>query len=300
MKVIDGHEWGPVIGEGAWGKVRQCRHVATGEDRAVKIMYRCKLERKIKEGIERLRKEFQLVRSLNHPSIVRYYELDEISRPDKIYLFMELCGVDILSRAPLRTSHTQLRLYIQDKFKQLLAGLCYLHHQGVAHHDIKPDNILISSDGVVKVCDFGVAEKIDQTKDEGWHCFYGTPAYQPPEVVGNITGNAFDGPAADVWSIGVILFQLVKLQIEETDEDQSIQWSLPFHGETVYLLYKSIERDPVPFPPNLAKEDPWLDDLLRKLLEKDPNKRITCAQALNHPFFQNQAHPSGQGCCSIC
>lgn len=305
-KIINNHEWGPILGEGAWGKVRKCVYLPSNQARAVKIFYRSRLERKIRGGIKRLNDEVALVQSLHHPNIIKYYELDDHSRPDKIYLFMELCRGNIYEETPATMDFVETRAFIRDKFKQLLLGLEYLHDQRVAHHDVKPDNVLITSKGIVKICDFGVAERaqLDTQDRRQWQCFYGTPAYQPPEVVSNVTGEAFDGAAADLWSAGVLLFQLIhrgiiRDELDEAGRQRYNQNHLPFMGETVYLLYKSIEQDQVPFPEQLGKQDPLLN-LVYGLLEKDPRHRLTATQALAHPFFnQDYSTDRNRYCCSI-
>jgi serine/threonine protein kinase len=139
----------------------------------------------------------------------------------------------------------------------------------VSHHDIKTENILLDAQGNVKICDFGVSEKFLPTNE----CcvFYGTPAFQAPEIVSNTKGNSFDGRKADVWAAGVVLFSLLT------------GGCLPYRGSTVYLMMRSIEEDPVPFPE--CTHGPDLDAFLRRVLEKDPLKRPTACEALDLPFL---------------
>lgn len=309
-KIISGYVWGEIIGRGTWGKVRQVTKLTTNDDGsdklnmfAVKILYRSRLGKKIRNGVQLLYEEFSLVKSLLHPNVIQYYELDDTTNSDKFYLFMELCSGGTISCLGFDSEHqfssarpnfnfseeslnfTQgiecnttrccntacLETKIQSiklAIRQLLTGLDYLHRQNVSHHDIKNDNILLDENGNVKICDFGVAERFNSEED----CcvFFGTPAFQSPEIVSNRNGSPFDGRKADVWATGVILFNL-------------LTGDLPYSGATVYLLMKSIEEDPVPFP-NLQAY-PNLDNFLKFLLEKDPGKRPTASELLNHPLF---------------
>lgn len=215
--------------------------------------------------------------------MIKYRELDDRTNPEKIYLFMELCrgGVEEL----LPEDATGRTEYLRAVFTQLLQGLQYLQTQHVAHHDIKPDNILIGMDGRVRISDFGVAERYDPAI--GCSIFYGSPAYQAPEIARNMDAVPYDGHKADIWSAGVVLYQLI---IGE----------MPFKGGNVYLLIKSIDNDPVIIP---TMSDKILQDYLASLLEKDPEKRPTATEALNHPWITGKQSVSSDlpqwSCCSL-
>lgn len=234
-------------------------------------------------------REYELVRSLEHPNVIKYYELDDHSNPEKLYLFMELAAGTIATLLP----EQEALPFTRDKFRQLLVGLAYLHGQGVAHHDIKPDNVLVvAPSGQVRISDFGVAERFEPGK--GCCVFYGTPAYQAPEIAGNTLGTPYDGTKADMWSAGVLLYQL-------------LLGRLPYTGDTVYLLLKAIECDPVPLASaRTAGLADLLVDLLAHLLEKDPVKRYSAQEALQHPWLagDDDLSPAGPvvpaaSCCRV-
>jgi serine/threonine protein kinase len=266
---------------GTWGKVRKVVHVDSGEECAVKIVYRSTLARKIRNGIQLFYDEFSLVRKLDHPNIIHYRELDDKSSPEKFYLFMQLCAGSLSAFLPSEAQPRERVEFLRDKFRQIFTGLSYLQTQRIAHHDIKTDNILIAFDGTVKISDFGVAECYGA---DGCRIFFGTPAYQAPEIVSNVTGESFDGAKADIWSVGIILFQL-------------LFGRLPFQGANVYLTMKAIDEETVKIP-SLSDRD--LYDLLSKLLLKDPVKRLSADEALMHPWFTGQSTTMETSqCCSI-
>ena len=135
-----------------------------------------------------------------------------------------------------------------------------MHAQGVIHRDIKPDNLLVSDDDVLKIVDFGVSEMFERTTEMRTSKSAGSPAFTPPELCGK--HEAVSGTAADIWSMGITLFCLRYGKI-------------PFNRDGVLEMYEAIKSD----TPNLAEdENPTLADLFQKVLEKDPEKRINMAE----------------------
>lgn len=239
------------------------------------------------------------MRSLSHPNIVKYFELDESSRSDKIYLFMELADCSLEEGLPsppfapkdlsMSDAAIQQRTLLKNLSRQVLQTLDYLQSVYISHHDIKPANILCkwqpqsedeSSDNIIfKLADFGVAERYGGDGN-GCRSFFGTPSYQAPEVVRNVDGSPFDGIKADIWSLGVTLYQLV-------------HGKLPFQGETVYLVMKSIDEDEIEFPSlsshgsrQLKGDNELLLGFMRLLLTKEVSKRPSVAECLAHPWLQ--------------
>lgn len=135
-----------------------------------------------------------------------------------------------------------------------------VHAQGVIHRDIKPDNLLLSDDEVLKVVDFGVSEMFEKSDDMKTAKSAGSPAFLPPELCGK--HKEVSGKAADIWSMGISLFCLKYGRI-------------PFNRPGILEIYEAIKTEDPRIPEN---EDPVFADLLGKILDKDPDRRITMAE----------------------
>lgn len=148
------------------------------------------------------------------------------------------------------------------KWSQALTAVRHsVHSQGVVHRDIKPDNLLLTGDDVLKIVDFGVSEMFE--KDDAMRTAKpaGSPAFLPPELCMAKHGDV-SGRAADLWSMGVSLYCLRYGKI-------------PFERDNVLDMYEAIKTETPKFPPD---ENPLFLDLMSKLMEKDPERRITMAE----------------------
>ena len=142
-----------------------------------------------------------------------------------------------------------------------------MHAQGVVHRDIKPDNLLLTDDNVLKIVDFGVSEMFEKQSEMLTAKSAGSPAFLPPELCVTKHGD-ISGPAADIWSMGVSLYCLRF-------------GCIPFERSGVLELYEAIRKDDVDIEPD---NDPEFVDLMKRLLEKDPTKRIKMADLRAHPW----------------
>jgi [calcium/calmodulin-dependent protein kinase] kinase len=133
-----------------------------------------------------------------------------------------------------------------------------VHAQGIIHRDIKPDNCLITEEDVLKIVDFGVSEMFDKEGEMKTAKSAGSPAFMPPELCVAKHGHV-SGRAADIWSMGCTLYCLLFGRI-------------PFEKHGMIELYQSIRMDPLEFE---SECNPELKDLLQRLMDKDPKKRIT-------------------------
>ena len=167
---------GKVIGKGAFGKVNLAIHRLTVKFVALKSISKQMMSDE--SSLKKVRQEYNILKRARHPNIVRLYE--SFDTESHIVYVMEVCGGgDLLTFVRRRRKLKEdLAKYL---FGQIIKGLQYVHSKGVLHRDIKLDNILLTSEGDVKICDFGVS-KLIQNKSQTQTEQCGTPAYIAPEV----------------------------------------------------------------------------------------------------------------------
>lgn len=209
-------------------------------------------------SIDLIKEEIAIMKKLNHPNLVSLIEVLDDPSEDSLYMVMEMCKKGVVMRVGLEE---QADPYPDDMcrywFRDLILGIEYLHAQGVIHRDIKPDNCLITEDDVLKVVDFGVSEMFQKDSEMLTAKSAGSPAFLPPELCVARHGDV-SGKAADIWSMGVTLFCLKYGRI-------------PFERAGIFELYEAIKTDQ---PDWSAETDEDFRDLMTKILEKDPAKRI--------------------------
>ncbi|KAA8587274.1 hypothetical protein FQN60_016136 [Etheostoma spectabile] len=164
---------------------------------------------------------------------------------------------------------------VKKYFCQLLDGLEYLHSQGIVHKDIKPGNLLLTTDGALKISDLGVAEALHPfAEDDTCRTSQGSPAFQPPEIANGL--DTFSGFKVDIWSAGVTLY--------------NITTSLyPFEGDNIYKLFENIGKGDYTVPEECG---PLLSDLLQGMLEYDPAKRFSIQNIRQHNWVRKKHPPS--------
>ncbi|XP_030750317.1 serine/threonine-protein kinase STK11 isoform X2 [Sitophilus oryzae] len=274
LKLIGKYVMGDLLGEGAYGKVKEMLDSETLCRRAVKIFKEKKL-RRIPNGEQNVQKEISLLRKLSHKNVIHL--IDEFRDPEKqkLYLILEFCVGSLqglLDSAPgKKLPAQQAHVY----FGQLLDGLEYLHGARVVHKDIKPGNLLLTMEQVLKISDFGVAESIDFfAKDDTCYIGQGSPAFQPPEIANG--ADSFPGFKVDIWSCGVTLYNIMT-------------GKYPFEGDNIYRLFENIGRGDFEIPDDI--QDP-LRDLLLGMLRKDPLERFSLQQIRQHPWLTRKPPPS--------
>lgn len=184
-----------VLGEGAFGKVQKCQKRSTGEVFCVKIIDKMLLEN---EERMRLKYEIDILKNLNHPNIVRLYEVYE--NKSSLLIVTELAeGVELFDEISKRKKFNELEAAVV--IKQIIQAIAYCHHVNVAHRDLKPENLLIDTNnkGNIKVIDFGTSHHYAGSNDMTQ--MYGTPYYIAPEILSGRYNEK-----CDMWSIGVILY----------------------------------------------------------------------------------------------
>ncbi|KAI3466747.1 hypothetical protein Pfo_023410 [Paulownia fortunei] len=256
------YEIGKLVGHGTFAKVYHARNVRTGESVAIKVIDK---ERILKVGlIAHIKREISILRRVRHPNIVQLFEV--MATKSKIFFVMEYVkGGELFNKvAKGRLKEEVARKY----FQQLVSAVAFCHARGVYHRDLKPENILLDEDGNLKVSDFGLSAISEQIKQDGlFHTFCGTPAYVAPEVLAR---KGYDAAKVDIWSSGVILFVLMA-------------GYLPFQDQNVMAMYKKIHkgefRCPRWFSPELIR-------FLTRLLDTNPETRITIPEIMNTKWFQ--------------
>ncbi|KAF1953199.1 calmodulin dependent protein kinase [Byssothecium circinans] len=222
-------------------------------------------------SLDLIKEEIAIMKKLNHPNLVSLIEVLDDPEEDSLYMVMEMCKKGVVMQVGLEERadpypEEQCRCW----FRDMILGLEYLHAQGIIHRDIKPDNCLITGEDVLKIVDFGVSEMFDKQDQMKTAKSAGSPAFMPPELCVAKHGEV-DGKAVDIWSMGVTLYCLLFGRI-------------PFEKHGMIELYEAIRED----QPDFDECDPDLLDLLGRLLEKDPKKRITMEQIREHPWVTRQ------------
>lgn len=212
-----------------------------------------------KDALFLIREEIAIMKKLNHPNLVSLIEVLDDPEEDSLYMVLEMCKKGVIMNVGLDEVAVP---YVEEEcrcwFRDLILGIEYLHAQGVVHRDIKPDNLLLTDDDVLKIVDFGVSEMFEKPEQMRTAKSAGSPAFLPPELCVAKHGDV-SGTAADIWSMGVTLYCLRYGRI-------------PFHRLGVLEMYDAIKTDTPAIPED---ENPSFKDLIMRLMEKDPEKRIT-------------------------
>jgi len=256
---------GKNLGIGAFGKVKLATHAVTGHKVAVKILNKAKIKQLGMD--EKVQREINILHLCTHPHIIRLYEV--VDTPTDIFLVNEyVSGGElfdyIVSKG--RLSADEARNF----FHQIISGVEYCHFQKIVHRDLKPENLLLDANLNIKIADFGLSNLMRDGDFLRTSC--GSPNYAAPEV---ISGHLYAGPEVDVWSCGVILYAL-------------LCGSLPFDDESIPNLFKKIKSGMYSLPTHLSQ---LARNLIPRMLEVDPMKRITIPEIRLHPWFQHKLPP---------
>lgn len=255
------YELGRLLGRGAFAKVYHARNVDTGQSVAIKAVSKQKV---LKGGFTaHVKREISIMRRLRHPHIVKLYEV--LATKTKIYFIMEFAkGGELFAKISKgRFSEDLSRRY----FQQLISAVGYCHSRGVFHRDLKPENLLLDENWNLKVSDFGLSAVTEQVRPDGLlHTLCGTPAYVAPEILAK---KGYEGAKVDIWSCGIILFVLNS-------------GYLPFNDQNLMVMYRKIYKGDFRFP---RWTSPDLRRLISRLLDTNPETRITVDEILKDPWF---------------
>jgi serine/threonine-protein kinase len=260
------------VGAGAYGEVLEAEHVITRRRDAIKVLVDGHLH--IAQEEQRFLREIQVQASLHHPNIAEVY--NAFSTAHGLVLVMELVRGEPLS-AILARGRIPLDRGI-GLVLGMLDGLAYAHTQGVVHRDIKPDNIIVTPDGSVKLTDFGLARSLESPRLTQSGAFAGSPCYMSPEQG---LGTGVVDSRSDTYSAGVVLYEI-------------ITGRLPFTGQSAFAVMSehqvSAPRAPVEWDPAIGAE---LNRVILTSLEKDLDKRFQTADAF-HAALQRAAAPAAR------
>ena len=258
------------LGEGAFGLVYLGKHKISGVERAIKNINKDQANL-TKEEEKTLIKEINILKTLDHPNIMKVYEY--FNTPECFSIVSELCtGGELFKKIENNNLSENVARYVM---KQLLSAVAFIHKNGIIHRDLKPENILLEEEEearkeyfTIKVIDFGTSGKMK--KGQKYKEVIGTPFYIAPEVL----NNNYD-EKCDLWSCGIILYVM-------------ISGEPPFYGENDNEIYAQILNTEVKF-----NQKVWDDisseakDLIQKLLNKNHRERLGAEEALGHPWIQN-------------
>lgn len=260
-------EFGSVLGEGALAKVVHVRDIATQKEYALKILEKRFVTQRRK--VQEVLRERELLSDLVHPNIIELY----CAFQDELCLYFVLqLGTMSLSEAIVRYVRFP-EPTAQFYTGELVNVLSFLSEKGIAHRDLKPDNVLLMHDRHLKICDFDAAEYLEDKKkkiaDAVASSFVGTALYVAPEV---LEGSENTGNAMDLWALGCILYQM-------------LTGTSPFKAASEYWTFQRILNLDVTYPSDFPLE---AKALVQKLLNRSPAKRLgsRCAGDLRRdPFF---------------
>lgn len=254
--------FGKTLGTGSTGKVKLAKNLETEEIVAIKIVRKDYLENKPSLR-KKMRREISVLKVLSHPNLMSLIDVFEI----ETHLFLVMEFVDGLELFEYLVRRGALPLTeALTFFQQIICGLEYCHNRLICHRDLKPENLLLDRNYNIKIADFGMTSLNPPGKLLETSC--GSPHYCDPMVV---SGEAYDGLKADIWSCGVILYAMVTGR-------------LPFDDDNIQRLLQKVQVGQYHLPSDLP---PDLRDLIRSMLTVDPDARITLAEIKEHPWFKS-------------
>lgn len=249
-------EIGKKLGAGKFGNVYMAREKSSKYIVALKVLRKSQLLRASVE--HQLRREIEIQSHLRHEHILRMYGY--FFDNNRIYLILEFSpGGELYKRLQAKghfDEKTSAKMIVE-----LASALSYCHKKNVIHRDIKPENLLIGARGETKIADFGWSVHAPTSRR---NTMCGTLDYLPPEMV---EGREHD-EKVDVWSLGVLLYEF-------------LVGDPPFEASSHTATYRRISRVDLKFPRQVSED---AQDLIRRLLVKDPTKRMNLDDIKNHPW----------------
>ncbi|CAH0689080.1 unnamed protein product [Chilo suppressalis] len=272
---VGNYELEKTIGTGNFAVVKLATHVITKTKVAIKIIDKSRLD---EDNLKKTFREIAIMKRLRHPHIVRLYQVMESTYT--IYLVTEYAPNGeifdhLVSRGRMPESEAARA------FTQMVAAVGYCHANGVVHRDLKAENLLLDRDMNIKLADFGFSNEYTAGSPLATWC--GSPPYAAPEL---FEGRRYDGPKADIWSLGVVLYVLVC-------------GALPFDGGTLHELRTVVLAGKFRIPYFMSQE---CEHLIRHMLVVEPDKRLTLKGVARHRWLAatgpGPPHDASEGACS--
>lgn len=265
---IEDYSIGKLIGTGAYAAVKSALHKSENKKFALKIYEKYRLSDPSKK--KNVSREIEILKKLNHPNIVKMY--DVIETPKQLHLVLEYIsggslGSYLKKKANKRLEENECKLL----FKQIVNGIEYIHSQKVTHRDLKLENLLLEQSCIVKIIDFGFSTCFSHEKKVKIFC--GTPTYMAPEIIGR---KEYSGPPADIWALGILLYVM-------------LAGVFPFRAPTDRELFKKIEKGVFSVPSHISNGP---RTLINKILNLDPYKRPEANEILKDSWINDLSYTS--------
>ena len=250
------------IGEGYFGKVKLGIFKPINEKYAIKIINKKLMKVKMKKSKF---KEIDIIKKFNHFNVIYVYKV--IDTPENYFIVMEYCKngelFDYISKKE-RLQEDEASSF----FYQIINGVEYIHSKGIAHRDLKLENLLLTEDNTIKIIDFGLSHEFNGKDLLKTKC--GSPSYASPELIAQ---PFYDGFKSDIWCCGIILYAMLCGYLPfDGDEDKD--------GKDV--LFKNIIEGNLEFPKFISK---IAKGLIIRLLNVDAKERISIPEIKKHPFY---------------
>eukprot|EP00927_Polykrikos_kofoidii_P001886 TRINITY_DN10734_c0_g1_i1.p1 TRINITY_DN10734_c0_g1~~TRINITY_DN10734_c0_g1_i1.p1 ORF type:complete len:681 (+),score=101.02 TRINITY_DN10734_c0_g1_i1:74-2116(+) len=250
------------LGKGSFGIVQKIRRKGTNQVYAMKSMR--KLEVIDGELIDQVELEIQVQRKLKHKNVLRLYR--HFEDDEQVYLLLEYCSKGELYKILRTQRHRRFNEQMAWKyFVQVVDGLQYLHANNIVHRDIKPENLLVTHEDVLKIADFGWCAESNGDRTT----FCGTLDYLAPEMISSKGHNH----TLDIWGAGVLLYEM-------------LVGRPPFQSTNHGLLIQKILTMELHYPQYFPEQ---VQDLVNRLLRREPSQRLPLAEAQRHPWMVHMA-----------
>ncbi|KAJ9448757.1 Myosin light chain kinase A [Diplonema papillatum] len=284
-EVEDRYKWGKKLCEGSFAQVYAARTIDTNEQRAIKVMPLPTAETP-KTKVAWLAQEIEICRRVDHPNIVKLYEV--VKTKDSFCMVFEVMNCDLWEflRSLRKDNRWISEKHVAKTMQSLLEAVAYLHQHDIVHRDIKPENLLINKYGVVKLTDFGIAKVVNNMFTP-----FGSRSYMAPEIVSGmqqvhdmasddihkILMTKESAKQMDLWACGIVLYFLLIANFP-TIIGKSREQLLPDARNWRQAIFEKHKE-------KWDRVDPNGKELVFKLLQLEALKRPTAADSLNHDFF---------------